>query len=91
LQILGKNRLIKDAGRGLRMYISSKGIGIRYNDKIDLSTIKRECENWGLSCHVGYKSERVYFSPKDPEKPIEEVVDAAREMVRHLDGLEWDK
>jgi hypothetical protein len=72
------------------MYISSKGIGIRYNGNIDLSTIKGDCQNWGLNCQVDPKTERVYFFPK-AEKPIEDAVDIVREMVRQLDGLEWDK
>jgi|APFre7841882630_1041343.scaffolds.fasta_scaffold81009_1 hypothetical protein len=72
------------------MYISSKGIGVRYNGNIDLSTIKGDCQNWGLSCHVDPTTERVYFSPR-VEKPIEEAVDVVREMVRQMDGLEWDK
>jgi hypothetical protein len=72
------------------MYISSKGIGVRYNGKIDLSKIKGDCQNWGLSCQVDPNTERVYFFPK-AEKPIEDAVDVVREMVRQMDGLEWNK
>jgi hypothetical protein len=73
------------------MYISSKGIGVRYNGNLDLITVKETCHNWGLSCQIAPKKKRVYFIPTDPEKPIEEAVDVVREMVRQLDGLEWDK
>jgi hypothetical protein len=83
-------KINKGFRRGLEMNISSKGIGVRYNGNINLSTIKGECQNWGLSCQVDPTTERVYFLPKT-EKPIEEAVDVVREMVRQMDGLEWDK
>jgi hypothetical protein len=73
------------------MYISSKGIGVRYNDKIDLSAIKCACKNWGLTFNIESKQDCVYFYPKNPEKPIEDVIITVRDMVRHLDGLEWLK
>ena len=73
------------------MNISSEGIEVRYNGNLDLITIKETCQNWGLSCRVVPNSKCVYFIPTDPEKTIEEALVVVREMVRQLDGLEWDK
>lgn len=71
------------------MIVTTRGIEVRYNDRLDLEALERYASERELRYTFRPREKLVIFEQKNPEERLGDKLDQVREIIGNMEGLEW--